>query len=104
MNTKIVIVFLLVLMSNVSFSQQKNIALHKVVIVTSDAAGFPASNIVDGKISRTSKWEAANDKAPHIVEIDLKKYFNITELRIHSGIMDSEKKTNEMTQAASLEK
>lgn len=100
MNTRIVIVFLLVLMSHISFSQEKNIALHKPVIATSEASGFPASNLVDGKVSRTSKWEASNGKAPHIIEIDLKKYFSITELRVHSGVMDSEKKANEMAQAA----
>jgi hypothetical protein len=70
------------------------------VVATSETVEFPGTNIVDGKISRTSKWEAANDKAPHIVEIDLKKYYTITELRIHSGIMDAEKKSDEMTQAA----
>jgi len=100
MNTKYLILFLFVLMCKVTLAQEKNIALHKTVTATSEALGFPASNIVDGNISRTSKWEAANGKAPHIIEIDLKKYYSITELRIHSGIMDSEKKSNEMTQAA----
>jgi hypothetical protein len=100
MNMKYVVIALFVLMNKVSFSQEKNIALNKPVVATSEATGFPASNMVDGRISRTSKWEAANGKAPHIVEIDLKKYYTITELRIHSGIMDAEKKAGEMTQAA----
>ncbi len=100
MMTKNVIAFFFLLMNNISFSQENNIAIQKPVVATSEAANFPAINIVDGKISRTSKWEAANGKAPHIVEIDLRKYYTITELRIYSGIIDSEKKGNEMTQAA----
>src|SRR5689334_19844905 len=79
---------------------QQNIALGKPVTVTSEATGFPASNIVDGKVTRTSIWQAATNKAPHIIEIDLKKYYTITELRVHSGILDSEKRAGEMTQAA----
>lgn len=81
-------------------SAQQNMALNKPVVVTSETKDNPARNIVDGKISRTSRWQAANGKAPHIVEIDLKKYCTITELRVHSGIMDSEKKADEMVQAA----
>ncbi len=100
MNIKNLIVFFFLLINKFSFSQENNIALHMPVVATSEAAGFPAINIVDGKISRTSKWEAANSRAPHIIEIDLKKYYTITELRIHSGIMDAEKKSDEMTQAA----
>ncbi|MFN2438384.1 MAG: discoidin domain-containing protein [Chitinophagaceae bacterium] len=92
--------FLFLLLNKISFSQENNIAFHKPVIATSEAGIFPAANMVDGKISRTSKWEAANGKAPHIVEIDLRKYYSITELRVHSGIMDAEKKPSEMTQAA----
>lgn len=79
---------------------QQNVSLGKPVTVTSEAAGFPASNMVDGKISRTSVWQASSNKAPHIVEIDLKKYYTVTELRMHSGILDTEKRPNEMTQAA----
>lgn len=80
--------------------QPKNISLHKPVLVSSAAAAYPASNITDGIISRTSKWEAATSKAPHIVEIDLQHYYIITELRVHSGILDAEKKPDEMNQAA----
>ncbi|MDQ3683432.1 MAG: discoidin domain-containing protein, partial [Bacteroidota bacterium] len=100
MNAKNVIVILFLFMNKISFSQEKNIALNKPVIATTEAANFPATNMVDGKISRTSKWEAANGKAPHIIEIDLRKYYSITELRVHSGIMDAEKKPDETTQAA----
>ena len=98
MKLKLSIAFLLI--SCAAYSQETNIALHKPVAVSSEANGFPASNIVDGKISRNSKWQAANGKAPHIVEIDLKKYFNISEIRVHSGITDAEKNADEMNQAA----
>ncbi len=100
MKIKNIILLLFVLLNKVSFSQVKNIALNKPVIATSEAVGFPATNIVDGKISRTSKWEAATNKAPHIIEIDLKKYYTINEIKIHSGIMDAEKRADEMMQAA----
>lgn len=92
------LVFLLA--SAIAYPQGKNIALNKPVAATSEAGSFPASNMVDGNISRTSKWEASNGKAPHIIEIDLQKYFVVNEIRIHSGIKDDEKKPGEMTQAA----
>ncbi|MEO7444653.1 MAG: discoidin domain-containing protein [Ferruginibacter sp.] len=81
-------------------AQQQNIALHKPVTVSSEDKLHPASNMVDGKITRNSVWKAANGNPPHIVEIDLQKYYNISEIKIHSGIMDSEKRPDEMTQAA----
>ncbi len=80
--------------------QQKNIALHKPVTVSSQSAEHPAQNIVDGKISRASKWEAANSKAPHSIEIDLQRYYRVETILVHTGITDSEKKADEMTQAA----
>lgn len=97
MKSVLIILFLAV---TINVFAQENIALNKPVTVSSEASGFPASKIVDGKISRTSKWEAGNGKAPHIVEIDLRKYYAITELRVHSGITDAEKKADEMNQAA----
>lgn len=89
-----------VLMTVTAFAQTENVALHKPVSVSSEAKGFPGANIVDGKISRVSKWEAANGKAPHIAEVDLRKYYNLTEIRIYTGIKDEEKKPDEMNQAA----
>jgi hypothetical protein len=79
---------------------QQNLALHKPVKVSSQLAAYPASNITDGKITRNSKWEAANNKAPHTVEIDLQKYCSISSIVVHSGIPDQEKKPEEMQQAA----
>lgn len=81
-------------------AQQNNLALHKPVSVSSADQAFPAKNITDGLISRTSKWQAANGRAPHIVEIDLQKYCNLNRIVVHSGITDQEKKADEMTQAA----
>lgn len=79
---------------------QENIALHKPVTVSSADPAHPAANMVNGKISRSDIWKAANGNAPHIVEIDLQKYYNIDAIKIYSGIMDTEKQANEMTQAA----
>ncbi|MEO5947215.1 MAG: discoidin domain-containing protein [Chitinophagaceae bacterium] len=81
-------------------AQQQNIALGKPVTVSSTDKLHPATNMVDGKITRTSTWKAANGNPPHIVEIDLQKYYSISEIKIHSGIMDTEKKADEMNQAA----
>jgi hypothetical protein len=81
-------------------AQQTNIALHKPVIVSSEDKLFPALKITDGIISRTSKWQAGTNKAPHTVEIDLRKYYNITGITVHSGITDPEKRLDEMAQAA----
>ncbi|MEP6673687.1 MAG: discoidin domain-containing protein [Ferruginibacter sp.] len=97
---KQILTTLCIFLSVLLHAQSTNIALHKPVVASSEAKGFPASNIVDGKISRNSKWQAATGKAPHIVEIDLKKYYNISEIRVHSGIIDTEKKPDEMNQAA----
>jgi hypothetical protein len=88
----------LILSSTVS--AQTNIALNKPVLVSSASPQFPAKNMVDGKISRNSKWEAGSNRAPHTIEIDLQKYFEISAIKIHSGILDDEKKADETSQAA----
>ncbi|HXI01144.1 MAG TPA: discoidin domain-containing protein [Sphingobacteriaceae bacterium] len=81
-------------------AQQKNIALNKPVTATSENPQHPVRNVVDGNISRNSRWAASTNRAPHILEIDLQKYYTINEIRVHSGIMDSEKRLDEMVQAA----
>jgi|GEM_PF-575296 len=96
----ILCLLLLSQMSKVCYAQSKNIALHKPVTVISADPNFPAKNITDGVISRNSKWQAATNKAPHIIEIDLQKYYNVHEVKVHSGIPDQEKQPNEMNQAA----
>lgn len=62
MNTKNVILWLIVLISRISFAQEKNSAFGKPVVATSEATGYPATNMVDGKISRTLRWEAATER------------------------------------------
>ena len=93
-------IIILLFSSFSTYAQQTNIALHKPVSVTSEDKNFTAKNVTDGVISRNSKWQASTNKAPHILEIDLQKYYNITELIVHSGVTDVEKKPNEMNQAA----
>lgn len=82
------------------FAQQKNVALNKPVTATSADPANPVKNVVDGKISLISRWVASSNRAPHILEIDLLKYYVVNEIRVHSGIMDSEKRPDEMVQAA----
>lgn len=94
------LLILLLIIGFAGFAQQKNIALHKPVSVSSEDKNYPAKNVTDGVISRNSKWQAGTNKAPHILEIDLQKYYNITEIIVQSGITDVEKKPNEMNQAA----
>lgn len=90
----------LVAINGQAFAQQHNLALNKPVSVSSEDKNYPAKNITDGKISRNSKWQASTSKAPHIIEIDLQKYASVTEIIVHSGILDQEKKSDEMVQAA----
>ncbi|MEJ7738284.1 MAG: discoidin domain-containing protein [Chitinophagaceae bacterium] len=81
-------------------AQEQNILLNKPVTATSESPGHPAKNAVDGAVTRTSTWVTSTGKAPHVLEIDLLKYYIINELRVHSGIADAEKKPDEMVQAA----
>ncbi|WP_256013856.1 discoidin domain-containing protein [Desertivirga xinjiangensis] len=80
--------------------KDRNIALNKPVSANSEVPKNPAKNVVDGKISRNSRWVASTNRAPHILEINLQKYHVINEIRVHSGIMDAEKRPDEMSQAA----
>src|SRR5690606_24160219 len=88
------------LLSCSALAQRKNIALHKPVWTSSTDTKFQPRYITDGKISRDSKWQAGTTKAPHVVEVDLQHYYDITGLAVHSGLKDDEKKPDEMTQAA----
>ncbi len=87
---------------NQGFAQDVNVnlALGMKVQATSEYDEYPASNIVDDKITRESKWMSATNKAPHIVEIDFEKYCNISEIRFHSGIPDDERTAMEKNQAS----
>ncbi|MEJ7821344.1 MAG: discoidin domain-containing protein, partial [Chitinophagaceae bacterium] len=99
MKYKIIIAILFFLINKSNFAQQ-NIARNKPVTATSEDPKNLSAKAVDGVISRSSKWLASTNKAPHIFEIDLLQYYTINEIRVHSGIMDSEKKADEMAQAA----
>ncbi len=70
--------------------QTTNIALNKPVAANSENTSYPARNAVDGKISRHSKWMSGIAKPPHILEIDLRKYCNISSIVVHTGIPDAE--------------
>lgn len=96
----ILLCFFVLICGGQAFSQKKNIAQGKPISATSENPEYPAENAVDGKISRNSKWEAANGTSPHILELDLRKYYNIEEIRLHSGILEEEKKPDEQNQAA----
>lgn len=91
----------LVAFLNQGLAQNKNVnvALDMKVQVSSELGEYPASKIVDGKITRESKWMSATNKAPHIVEINFEKYCNISEIRFHSGIPDDERTVTEKNQA-----
>ncbi len=86
---------------NQGVAQEKNvnIALGMKVNASSELAEYPASNIVDGKITRESKWMTATNKAPHIIEINFEKYCNISEIKFHSGIPENERTISEKNQA-----
>jgi len=92
--------FLLLFSIATSYAQEVNVALHKPAEANSEAPGFPAKNVTDGVITRNSKWMSANVKPPHILEINLQKYCNITAIIVHTGIPDAEKTAAEATQAA----
>lgn len=81
-------------------AQVPNIALNKPVIVSSAHPAHPGSHMTDGRVSRQSVWQSGVTRPPHIAEIDLKKYYAVSEIRVHSGIPEHEKKDDEKTQAA----
>lgn len=102
MNIKQTLILLLftVFVSSFSFAQQKNIAIGKPVIANSEDKDYPASNAVDGKITRNSKWMSGDVVPPHILEIDLQRYCDISKIVVHTGIPESERTPYEASQAA----
>jgi hypothetical protein len=79
--------------------QATNIALNKPVVANSENTSYPAGKAVDGKISRHSKWMSGVSKPPHILEIDLRKYCNISSIVVHTGIPEAELTPAEKNQA-----
>lgn len=77
-----------------------NVALHKPVITSSQQKEFPASNVTDGVISRKSSWTSAKGvRAPHILDLNLQRYYDIDRVVIYTGIPDPEKTEQEKGQA-----
>lgn len=83
-----------------STADETNLALGKPVIANSAAPGYPASNVVDGRTTRNSKWQSANITPPHILEINLQRYCDISKIVIHTGIPESERTPAESSRAA----
>ena len=77
-----------------------NVALHKPVIASSQQKEFPASNVTDGIISRKSSWTSAKGaRTPHILDLNLQKYYDIDRIVIYTGIPEPEKTEQEKGQA-----
>lgn len=77
-----------------------NVALHKPVIASSQQKEFPASNVTDGVISRNSSWTSAKGaRTPHILDLNLQKYYDIDRIVIYTGIPEPEKTEQEKGQA-----
>ena len=77
-----------------------NVALHKPVIASSQQKAFPASNVTDGVISRKSSLISdPNARAPHILDVNLQRYYDIDRVVIHTGIPESEKTEQEKGKA-----
>ncbi len=99
MKNKLLIISFCCLISISSFAQQKNVAFNKPVVANSENTNYPATNAVDGKITRNSKWMSGNVKPPHIFEIDLQKYCDISKIIVHTGIPEAERTASEAIQA-----
>ena len=77
-----------------------NVALHKPVIASSQQKEFPASNVTDGIISRKSSWTSAKGaRTPHMLDLNLQKYYDIDRIVIYTGIPEPEKTEQEKGQA-----
>lgn len=98
---KVLICVITLVFLGYGYAQEKkvNLALNMKVEASSEMSEYPVSNIVDGKITRESKWMSATNKAPHVIEINLEQYCNIYEIRIHSGIPEDERTAAEKNQA-----
>jgi hypothetical protein len=97
---KLILLAVFILIGQTLFAQEKNVAVNKPVMANSENSSFPAGNAVDGKITRRSKWMSGNVKPPHILEIDLQKYCDISRIVVHTGIPETELTASEASQAA----
>ena len=95
------IVFILFFVGFPPFVSAQNVALNKPAIASSEEKAYPAANVTDGKITRESSWMSSkNTRPPHILEIDLQKYYNINAVVIYTGIPESELTASETGKAA----
>ena len=93
--------FLILIACCLPFVSAQNIALNKPAIASSEEKAYPATNATDGKITRESRWISSQDaRPPHILEIDLQKYYNVTSVVVHTGIPEPELTTSETGKAA----
>lgn len=77
-----------------------NVALHKPAYASSQQAKFPVSCVTDGIISRTSTWMSGTEaRPPHILEINLERYYNVNRVVIYTGIPDNEQTEQEKGRA-----
>lgn len=77
-----------------------NIALHKPVTASSQQKEFPASNVTDGIITRTSAWMSGKSaRPPHMLDINLQKYYDVDRIVIYTGIPEAERTVGEQGQA-----
>ncbi|HEY4205207.1 MAG TPA: sialate O-acetylesterase, partial [Puia sp.] len=81
-------------------AQGKDLALHMPVYANSENKKYPAANVTDGRITRESKWMSGDVQPPHILEINLRKYCNISRVVVHTGIPEAERTPAESAQAA----
>jgi hypothetical protein len=100
MKNSVLPAIVLILLSGSLQAQEKNLALHKPVSANSENSRYPAANAVDGKITRESKWMSGNIQPPHIFEINLQKYCNISRVVVYTGIPEAERTAAESVQAA----
>ncbi|MDR1666638.1 MAG: discoidin domain-containing protein [Bacteroidales bacterium] len=99
MMRQIIVIFMLAGYFPIVSSQ--NIAWNKPVTVSSQEKSYPAKNLTDGQITRESCWMSAKEaRPPHIIEVDLQKYYNIGAVVVHTGIPESELRADEKDKAA----
>lgn len=85
---RIYIIFCLLSFLSLKLSAQKNIALHKNVVASSQLDNYMASNITDGIISNVSMWvnDTKRSNEINIIEIDFKQSCDIDSIIIYTGI------------------
>lgn len=77
-----------------------NVALRKPVTASSQQEQYPASNVTDGIVSRASGWVSGKSaRPPHVLDINLMRYYEINRIVIYTGIPENEKTNREKGQA-----